>query len=149
MSTGDGPRVVEVSPQQAWDRLSRSEEAVLIDVRTRAEWLFVGGPDISELDRSIIRVEWAELPAMSQNPRFVDQVLEEFGGAVPSELYFLCRSGGRSMSAAKAVARTLAAMGVTAECVNVAEGFEGDLDPQKHRGGLNGWKARGLPWTQS
>jgi hypothetical protein len=34
-------------------------------------------------------------------------------------------------------------------CFNVSEGFEGRLDPERHRGLVEGWKAAGLPWTQS
>ena len=149
MSTDVGPRVSEVAPQEAWEKLSTSSNAVLVDVRTRAEWGYVGVPDISEFGQEAILVEWASFPDMSVNPLFLDQLVEELDGAVPSEIFFLCRSGARSMKAAHAVAEAFAAKGKPVSCINVAEGFEGDLDPQKHRGGLNGWKARGLPWRQS
>jgi rhodanese-related sulfurtransferase len=35
-----------------------------------------------------------------------------------------------------------------ANAFNILEGFEGDLDEQQQRGGHNGWRFHGLPWTQ-
>ncbi len=146
---GVPPRIGSVNPSEAWDRLGQSPDAVLVDVRTQAEWSFVGVPDLTGLDKAPVCVEWAVYPDMSKNPRFVAALMEELGGTVPSEYYFLCRSGARSLRAAEAVAEYLSATGQEAACFNVAEGFEGDLDPQGHRGGRNGWKARGLAWRQS
>ncbi|MBM2575859.1 rhodanese-like domain-containing protein [Jannaschia sp. Os4] len=148
MSTGDTPRVREVSPSDAWKMLSDDDGAVLIDVRSAPEWGFVGGPDLSGLDRGVVRVEWKVWPGMVPNPAFVGAVLEEVSD-LPSALLFICRSGVRSMQAARAVSEHLSAKGTPVECINVAEGFEGDLDELHHRGGLNGWKARGLAWRQS
>ena len=34
-------------------------------------------------------------------------------------------------------------------CFNIADGFEGPLDDKRHRGAIGGWKAQGLPWSQS
>ena len=149
--TGRGvpPRIGSVNPSEAWDRLERTDDAVLVDVRTRAEWSFVGGPDLTGLDKAPVCVEWAAYPDMSINPRFVAELMEALGGTAPSELYFICRSGARSLRAAEAVAERLPGYGLDAACFNVAEGFEGDLDRQGHRGDLNGWKARGLAWRQS
>ena len=149
--TGRGapPRIGSVNPNEAWDRLGQSPDAVLVDVRTQAELSFVGGPDLSGLDKAPVCVEWAVYPDMSNNPRFVAALMEELGGSIPSEIYFICRSGARSMRAAEAVTDFLFDNGVSAACFNVAEGFEGDLDPLGHRGGFNGWKARGLAWRQS
>ncbi len=149
--TKDGaPALVgELSPTEAWELLGDNPEAVLVDVRTQAEWGFVGVPDLAELGRSTVFVEWARLPDMSINPRFVAEMQSALGGAKPSHYLFICRSGARSMSAARAVAAHLAQAGEPVPCINVAEGFEGDLDPAGHRGGHNGWKARGLAWRQS
>lgn len=149
MGTGASPRVREVLPEDAWEILKTSETSVLIDVRTRAEWAFVGTPDLSPLGRETMFVEWQSWPDMSRNPQFVDDLLGELGGVIPSQLLFICRSGARSLRAAKAVDEALRATGHDAACINVAEGFEGDLDSRRHRGGLTGWKARGLAWQQS
>ena len=149
MRAGSGPPVGEVNPDGAWQILREQPSARLIDVRTRAEWGFVGVPDLEEVGHETIFVEWASFPNMSINPRFVAEVIEAVGGGNSGPLLFLCRSGARSLRAATAVYDHLSQDGGGVTCLNVAEGFEGDLDPRGHRGGLNGWKARGLAWRQS
>ncbi|SFR33648.1 rhodanese-like domain-containing protein [Litoreibacter janthinus] len=149
MSTDTGPAVQELLPTQAWGLLESNPNAVLIDVRTKAEWSFVGKPDLSTLNRSVLEIEWSRYPDMSVNPRFVEEMIEAFEDSTPTQVLFICRSGARSMSAARAVQESLAGEMHRFDLFNVAEGFEGDLDSKKHRGGLNGWKAHGLPWRQS
>lgn len=149
MSTDIGPSVQELLPAQAWGQLENDPNAVLIDVRTKAEWAFVGKPDLSRLDRSVTLIEWARYPDMSVNPRFVEEVRESLGGSTPSKILFLCRSGVRSLNAARTMLASYASESSSPDMINIAEGFEGDLDAKKRRGGLNGWKAHGLPWTQS
>lgn len=141
--------VAQVDPGQAWQSLAQEPDAQLIDVRTQAEWAFVGIPDLSGIGKSPVLVEWAAFPGMSENPSFADTVIEELGDRAVGPLFFICRSGQRSMWAAQAVSAALADRGLTAKCINVAEGFEGDLDGERHRGRLNGWKHRGLAWRQS
>lgn len=149
MSTDGGPRILALLPKQAWDLLQSEPDTVLVDVRSKPEWGFVGTPDLSSLGRSTLFVEWASFPGMSANAGFADEVLQALDGTTPSAMLFLCRSGVRSLGAAGAMTEAFEKLGQTVKCINVAEGFEGDLDPQYHRGGLNGWKARGLPWRQS
>lgn len=149
MSAGQNPVVEEVMPNDVWESLSQDANTVLVDVRSAAEWAFVGTPDLSDLGRDIIRVEWASFPTMTHNPDFAQQVLDALGGAAPSQVFFICRSGARSLSAAKTMAQVFAARGEHVVCVNVKEGFEGDLNDKKHRGAVCGWKARGLSWVQS
>lgn len=137
----------DVEPAQAWAALAGSSLAVLVDVRTVAEWNFVGIPDLSALDRSVVLVEWQRYPAMDVNDRFLGELEESLAGlglGREAEVYFLCRSGGRSQSAAIA-----ATAGGYAAAFNVAGGFEGALGPDRHRGCVGGWKASGLPWIQS
>lgn len=149
MSGASGPPVGEVSPGEAWQILEENSSAMLIDVRTRAEWGFVGVPDLSEVGRSTVFVEWASYPNMSANPQFVAEVMEAIGDNTPNMLLFICRSGARSFRAATIIAEHFKRIEEQAQCLNVAEGFEGDLDPKGHRGSHNGWKARGLAWRQS
>lgn len=149
MSTENVPSISEVGPKEAWDILGNDLSAVLVDVRTQAEWMFVGLPDLGPLGKSAIQVEWKSFPSMVENPSFLSELAQHLGESAPSKMLFICRSGGRSLSAAKAVARSYAQSGQPVTCVNVAEGFEGDLDATKHRGTHSGWKARGLPWRQS
>jgi rhodanese-related sulfurtransferase len=148
MGSGAAGPVAEVGPRDAWKVLSQDEEAILVDVRSAAEWSFVGGPDLSGLGREPLRVEWQSWPGMARNEGFVDAVLSAAGPA-PGTLLFLCRSGARSRAAGEAVRDAYAARGVAARCLNVTHGFEGDLDGAARRGALNGWKMDGLPWGQN
>ena len=146
MNSSDPAPVDDVPVKAIWERLEADVKAVLIDVRTRAEWAFVGIPDLSALARRPVLVEWLTFPENRANPEFVTQLSEmqaSVGADHETELYFICRSGGRSLQAAKA----LTAAGFR-KCHNVAEGFEGPLDPMRHRGMHSGWKAEGLPWSQ-
>jgi rhodanese-related sulfurtransferase len=147
--SGDRPIIDEVDPAEAYRLLESNPETALIDVRTRAEWAFVGLPDLSALGRPVWPVEWVAFPSMAQNPDFTSDLATRSGGTLPARLFFICRSGSRSMAAARMVAATLAEQGLMAHCTNVAEGFEGDLDQEGLRGGVSGWKARGLPWRQN
>ena len=149
MSGASSRCIGSVDPNAAWQILEEDSSAKLIDVRTRAEWGYVGVPDLEEIGQSVVFTEWAIFPDMSVNPQFVAEVMEALGDQIPTKLLFICRSGVRSLRAANVVAEHLAASEVDADCINVAEGFEGDLDPEGHRGGLNGGKARGLTWRQS
>lgn len=150
MGTDQGVRIGEKNPDEAWRLLQDvGSDCRLVDVRTRAEWSFVGVPDLGELNDEPILVEWASYPDMSTNARFVAEVMDALGGDRPGHLLFLCRSGSRSLRAAHAVAGHLHSEGGNCDCINVAEGFEGDLDRDGHRGRVNGWKVRGLSWRQS
>ena len=135
----------DVTPEEAFRVLGADPRARLVDVRTRAEWSFVGLPDLSGLGKEPILLEWQVFPAMERNPRFADELSATLGsGAGDMPVFFLCRSGARSRAAA--IALTSAGFG---RCFNIAGLFEGDLDGARHRGARNGWKAAGLPWSQS
>jgi len=149
METGSSPLVGEVDPDEAWKILSEVESARLIDVRTRAEWSFVGIPELGEANSKPIFAEWSSFPDMSVNTAFAEEIEAAVGPDGPGPFLFLCRSGVRSLHAAHAVAAHFAGKGVAVTCINVAEGFEGDVDASGHRGNHNGWKARGLAWRQS
>lgn len=149
MAATKSENVTEATPLETWSGLENSTDAVLVDVRTKAEWSFTGIPDLSALGRQVILQEWRQYPDMSVNKGFVVSILEQIEGTAPSKIYFMCRSGVRSMEAAQGVHEVFAAKGLSIECVNVSEGFEGDLDTERHRGVTNGWKARGLAWGQS
>lgn len=146
MTSGDisGGYAGDLTPQEAWDLLAREPDAQLVDVRTAAEWNFVGTPDLSAIGRTLHCLEWQRFPAMAQNSNFVAEAHAALGGRTDAPILFICRSGGRSRSAAAA----MTAAGYR-RSYNVASGFEGDHDAQRHRGKQNGWKAAGLPWKQT
>lgn len=133
----------DVSAKEAYGALVSETNSCLIDVRTQAEWAFVGVPDVSETGKKAAFIEWQFWPSGVQNPDFVGDCLD-FLGENPTDVYLLCRSGARSASAAAA----LTAAGVD-NCYNIVNGFEGHHDSHKRRGCLSGWKAEGLPWLQN
>lgn len=141
--------VDEMPPSEAFDLLRQIPDSALVDVRTVAEWSYVGLPDPGALNRPLITVEWVSFPSMEQNRRFYEELCERSGGQLPGHLFFICRSGARSLAAASLVAERALREGETVKCTNVSEGFEGDLDNEGHRGMRNGWKAAGLPWRQN
>ena len=134
--------VENVSPGQAWQALQSDPQAQLVDVRTEAEWTFVGLPDLDDAGKQPVLIPWQVYPAMAVHPDFVG-ALRKAGLTPEHRIHFLCRSGARSMAAAQAAQ----AAGFP-QVFNVAEGFEGNPDAEGHRGVEAGWKAEGLPWRQ-
>jgi rhodanese-related sulfurtransferase len=133
----------DLTPEQAWELLRENPEAVLVDVRTDAEWKYVGIPDVTSLGNSAVQIEWVSYPNGARNDNFIDELKES--GVVPGSgkpVIFLCRSGQRSIGAAESA--TAAGIGPS---YNVLDGFEGGLDADGHRG-VVGWRAIGLPWRQ-
>lgn len=133
----------DIAPATAWKILGERKDAILIDVRTRAEWNYVGVPDLATIDKKPGLLEWQIFPDMRTNPEFVSGLS---GGIADTAapILFLCRSGVRSAAAAKA----MTAAGYN-NCFNISDGFEGPLDANAKRGGSAGWKAAGLPWRQT
>ena len=132
----------DVDPTDAYAALRADTDAVLVDVRTSAEWTYVGLPDLSQIGKLVVPIEWQRFPGGGLNASFVEQLREAgVGEGVP--IYFLCRSGVRSAAAAEAA--TAAGLG---PAYNVSDGFEGPLSHDGHRN-VTGWKASGLPWRQA
>lgn len=134
----------DITPEQAWKLLSDNPDAVLVDVRTDAEWRFVGVPDLSSLGREVVFLEWNSSNGQ-RNQNFLTELKERIppaAGEGERPLVFLCRSGNRSIGAAE-----LATEAGLTPAYNVLDGFEGHLDSDGHRGGT-GWRAIGLPWKQ-
>lgn len=136
--------VKALGPVQAWEFVRDNPRAVLIDVRSSMEYLFVGHPDGS------VHVPWIDAPDWTVNPDFVTEVrkvmlggigLGEHGDDAP--VLLICRSGKRSHEAGNLLINN-----GFAEVYNVAEGFEGELDDDHHRSTLGGWRFHGLPWVQ-
>jgi rhodanese-related sulfurtransferase len=131
------------TPRETWDVIESDKRATLVDVRTQAEFDWVGVPDLSSLGKKPQLVPWQRYPGMAQNESFVGEVKK----AQPDKdapIFFICRSGARSRSAAI----LMTAAGYT-RCYNVSTGFEGNPDDRRHRGTVDGWKMDGLPWVQT
>jgi rhodanese-related sulfurtransferase len=123
-----------VTPQEAY-ALKQAGEAEIVDVRTQAEYEYVGRVPDSTL------IEWRKLGETAPNPKFIEELAARFPPR--RALLFLCRSAVRSHHAA-----TLATQAGFGRSYNVLEGFEGDLDKEGHRGTIGGWRKAGLPWQQ-
>lgn len=138
--------IEDLPVDEVWARLQSDSNSVLVDVRTRAEWTFVGLPDLEEIGKQVLTVEWQTSPENRIDAAFAERlaiVLDAAGAKKDAELFFICRSGVRSRMAAQAMVN----VGYQ-RCRNVADGFEGPLDANRHRGQAAGWKAAGLPWVQ-
>jgi rhodanese-related sulfurtransferase len=128
------PYAGALTPREAFEVLQANPQAVLVDVRTQAELALVGRIPAA------INIEWAFYPGMVPNPDFAKQLAEQLDKNLA--LIFMCRTGGRSHSAAL-VAQQLG----FAHAYNMLEGFEGEANTQKQRTTINGWKHADLPWT--
>lgn len=132
----------DLTCEEALTMATENSAALFIDVRTAAEWTYVGQPDLSGIGREVIGVEWVRFPGGVKNESFVDD-LRAAGATEDTPLIFLCRSGARSVAAAEAA--TAAGLG---PAYNILEGFEGPQNEDGHRGSVAGWKASGLAWKQ-
>ena len=129
-------------PKMAVERLQDNPQALFVDVRSKAEYKYVGFPENS------ILIPWIDDPDWEPNPEaFSEAVMQELDGREnlsDTEIILICRSGFRSNEALKCLENK----GFT-QVSHVASGFEGDLDENDHRGNLNGWRHDGMPWSQS
>ena len=146
MAAGERSYAGDASPKEAWKAMQENPKARLVDVRTQAEWAYVGLVTTDPAMSKPVGQQWQVFPDMQHDTDFTKTLSEKFeadGTAKDDPIYFLCRSGARSLAAAKA----MTASGYT-KCYNIAGGFEGDVDGDGHRGNINGWKASKLPWRQ-
>jgi len=139
--------VSEVRPlasPQAWELITNNQRAVMIDVRSSMEFLFVGHP------KGSVHVPWIDAPEWTVNPNFVTEVRKVMLGGIgmgeqgsDAPVVLICRSGKRSLEAG-----ILLIKNEFTEVYNVTDGFEGELDHDHHRSMIGGWRYHGLPWEQ-
>ncbi len=129
--------IENLTPQQSWALMQENPDAVMIDVRTTIEHGFVGHPV------NAVLVPWKDAPDWQLNAEFIAQVKQAVSD-VASPVLLLCRSGKRSLEAADVLQQA-----GFLHLVNILDGFEGELDENKHRGNLGGWRFCQLPWEQS
>jgi rhodanese-related sulfurtransferase len=128
----------DITPQQAWDLLAADPDATLVDVRTEGEWRAIGVPDTTSLEKQPVFSEWVRAGGRP-NTQFLEEL--KAVGVTGGPVVFLCRSGQRSIGAAR-----LATAAGIAPSYNVLEGFEGAPGADGVRD-QQGWKVAGLPWT--
>ncbi|NMF89512.1 rhodanese-like domain-containing protein [Aromatoleum petrolei] len=129
------PYAGALTPAEACEVWRLAPGAKLVDVRTRAEWDWVGRVP------GAVEIEWMSYPGNVPNSHFLAQFKREVD---PEALVmFMCRSGARSDKAARAATEA-----GYQSCYNVLEGFEGDRDANGQRNRIGGWRHAGLPWNQ-
>jgi len=134
----------EITPKAAWNLMQEDSKAILIDIRSDMEFLFVGHP------KNAIHIPWINEPDWDVNPHFVAEVRKLLLGNIIcsdkehcASVILICRSGNRSLEAGKKLLHA----GIK-NVFHVDDGFEGELDDEHHRSSINGWRFDGLPWNQ-
>ena len=132
-----------ITPHEAQEIIEHDSRALLVDIRSNMEFLFVGHP------KGAIHVPWIDEPDWIINPNFVKEIRQLLLGGVCDHdagsppVILICRSGKRSKEAGEVLLKS----GLTNVC-HIDEGFEGDLDENHQRSTIGGWRFRGLPWEQ-
>jgi rhodanese-related sulfurtransferase len=126
-----------LDPRAAWEEIQRTPDALFVDVRMEIESLYVGRPP------GVVNIAWYEYPDLTPNATGFVAAVEREAGRKDRPVYLICRSGKRTVDAAKA----LDAAGFS-DVTNIKEGFEGELDEKFHRSTHSGWRFHGLPWEQ-
>lgn len=133
-----------LSPKQAYELLQANPKALLVDVRSQMEYLFIGHPV------GAIHIPWIDEPDWVINPHFAPEIrklvlggLDHSRGGHNVPILLICRSGKRSLEAGELLLKE-----GFHEVYNIEDGFEGELDDQHHRSTLGGWRFAGLPWEQ-
>ena len=135
--------VKSLNPVEAFNICKDNSRALMIDVRSSMEYLFVGHPV------GAVHVPWIDEPDWIINPHFVTEIRKLIlGGVVGSEdnsvpIILICRSGKRSRKAGQLLLDS-----DIQNVYNVEEGFEGELDEEHHRSTIGGWRFHNLPWEQ-
>lgn len=137
-------KVKNILPSEAWQLIQENPRAVMVDVRSDMEFLFVGHPT------GAIHIPWIDYPEWKLNPNFVSEVRKLMLGGICHQdsnsgapVVLICRSGKRSLEAGNLLIKD-----GFCDVYNVIDGFEGDLDDNHQRGTLGGWRCKGLPWEQ-
>jgi rhodanese-related sulfurtransferase len=126
-----------LTPQQSHDAVA-NKGAYLVDVRTAAEFIWVGHPNMSNVVNVSYKIE--KKGSFITNPSFVSDMNGIFGNNKDAHLILMCRSGVRSLAAAAA----LEAEGYT-NVSNMEDGFEGEGKDIYGYRTVKGWKNSDLP----
>jgi rhodanese-related sulfurtransferase len=137
------PYFGDVTPEEAWQTLRDDAEAVLVDVRTDAEWRFSGTVNLQAAGKTPLLLSLKNYPDFQDNPAFLATLCASITNQ-NAPVFFLCKTGGRSADAAARATQ----IGFTHAC-NIAGGFDGNWNEHRQRGQVTGWKAAQLPWEQA
>ena len=140
--------VENINSREAFDLLKEDEHAVLIDVRTNKEHLAVGIPDLTEIGKETIIIEWRNSILLGSRKRFLNDFKENLSHPKEGKYLFICRSGIRSYFAALTVEESFKYGNYNGMCFNIEDGFEGNEKPSSYPQNPTGWKNLGLPWSR-
>lgn len=141
--------VISLSPPEAWQILQDNPKAVLIDIRSELEYLFIGHP------KGAIHIAWVDEPDWKINPGFATEVRKVMLEGIISNdedkknptdtapVLLVCRSGRRSFEAGKKLVKE-----GFSNVYYIIGGFEGPIDAEHHRSTSGGWRFYELPWEQ-
>lgn len=143
----------EITPLETYAMIKKDPAHIkIVDVRTRAEYQFIGHPEGAYLVplKFFSNTFKKKGYLLVDNTSFSDDIMKRFDPKA-DKLFFLCRSGTRAAIALNAVVKA----GWSADRVYVIlGGFEGGKLKDKNsvfngqRSG-GGWRNEGLPWTYS
>ena len=141
----DDKAVVEIEPLEAFELIKNEAPAILVDIRSHMEYLFIGHPE------GCVHIPWIDEPDWIVNPNFLREIRQLVLGGISHDdsasndvpIVLICRSGKRSLEAGEALMKA----GVK-DVYNVLQGFEGELDSNHHRSTAGGWRYHDLPWEQ-
>ncbi len=132
-----------LTPCEAYELLQQVPSALLVDIRSNMEFLFVGHP------KGAMHVPWIDEPDWCVNPDFEKEIRQLMLGGICEQgensppIILICRSGKRTIDAG----HVLIDAGFHNVC-HISEGFEGERDAEYHRSTTGGWRYHGLPWEQ-
>jgi rhodanese-related sulfurtransferase len=139
----------EISSDDAYEMATTDANAYILDIRSEAEWIYVGHPGPNRQDEGedlagkVVNISYKiwKKKLFIENPSFVSDVKDLFEDKENIILIVMCRSGKRSKDAASA----LEVAGYI-NVYNMTTGFQGERDQYGYRT-LNGWVIDELPYA--
>ena len=125
--------VFSIPSEKVKNFLETNPNSVVLDVRTEEEWNGVGKPDAESLNSKTFFISLLLGPDRQKNENFVKDFLQK-KISKKNNILVICRSGLRSMAAAKLLQQE-----GYKNLVNISDGFEGNPATG------DGWKKSNLP----
>ena len=90
---------INIKAIDAFDFLSKRNNSHLIDTRSDIEWKTTGIPDLSSINKETNLINWGPVLDQTFFEQYKKFLLTSFNQK--DSLFFICRSGSRSLMAAK------------------------------------------------
>jgi rhodanese-related sulfurtransferase len=126
-------KVFSIPSEKVKNFLETNPNSVVLDVRTEEEWNGVGKPDAESLNSKTFFISLLLGPDRKKNENFTKDFLQK-KISKKDNILVICRSGVRSMAAAKLLQQE-----GYKNLVNISDGFEGNPATG------DGWKKSNLP----